>query len=149
MDDFDAFTKVIRGKHAGDSVKLKISHAKKEREITLTLGERPEDLDHPPVQQPDEEKPAAKRPWVGFALVEKNGKIVVEEVADGSPAATAKIKSGFAIVGAEGDDKITIDKLEKLIDSRKIGDTLKLTLENEDGFSKTITVKLGEKPKDK
>jgi serine protease Do len=148
VDDFQVFTQIIRSKHAGETVKLKISHDGKERDVTVTLGERPTENEapHPPAE---EEKPAAKRPWVGFALSEKNGKIVVDEVADGSPAATAKIKAGFAIIGADGDDKITIDKLEKLIDSRKIGDTLKLTLENEEGFSKTITVTLGERPKDK
>jgi S1-C subfamily serine protease len=144
MDDFEAFTKVIRAKVAGDAVKLKLSRDGKPREMTLTLGERTDDAGPPPT----EEKPGTKQPWVGFALGEKNGKIVVEEVANGSPAADAKIKVGYAVVGAEGDEKITIDKLDKLIQSRKIGDKLKLTFENEEGFTKSITVTLGERPKD-
>lgn len=154
MTDFDAFTKAIRSHAPGDVVKVKISRGGAEKEVSVTLGERPAELDqqHPQPQEEDEkgeEKPAPKKPWAGFAAVEKNGKVLVDEVAPGGPAEAAKLKAGMAVVGAEGEEKITIDRLAQMIEAKKIGDKLTLKVENDEGWTKTVTLVLGERPKDK
>ncbi|MEZ0230012.1 MAG: PDZ domain-containing protein [Planctomycetota bacterium] len=151
VDDPQAFTDLVRKYHAGDTVKLKVRRDGKSKDVSITLGERPGELDQQPNphENPHEQPTAAKKSWVGFELEERGGKIVVTDIAAGSPAESAKIKKGYAIVGANDDEKITLDKLEQLIASKKIGEKLTLRLENEDGFSKTVTVTLGERPKDK
>lgn len=150
VEDPQAFTDLIRTFHAGDSVKFKILRDGKTKELTATLAERPGNLDQPPPEGPTvDPKPANKRAWVGFELEEKGGKVVVTAIAPGSPAESAKIKTGYTIISAGDDDKLSLDKLEQLINSKKIGDKLTLKLENEDGFQKTVTVTLAERAKDK
>ncbi len=150
VDDPQAFTDLIRKHHAGDSVKLKISRDGKSKDVTVTLGERPANLDQQPNPHADPpEQPTAKKPWVGFEVEERGGKIFVTDIASGSPADHAKIKKGYAIIAVGDDEKLSLDALDKLIGSKKVGDKLSLKLENEDGFHKTVVVTLGERPKDR
>jgi S1-C subfamily serine protease len=154
LEDFEGFTSAIRAHAAGDSMRVKLSRDGAEKEVTVTLAERPSDLDQQPPREEEkkpEEKPAPKRPWVGFAVSEKNGKITIDEVAPGSPAEAAKLKAGWAVVGmgepaAPG---LTVDALDAAIKALSIGDKLVLKVENEDGWTKTVTVTLAERPKDK
>lgn len=160
---------IMKAYKAGDKVKLHIDREGWERDLSVELGERPPEADRPPAGDDDDEgegdkkpeapkaapkkadkaeKPAAPRPWLGIAVLEKGGVLVVDDVAEGSPAAKAKIQKGD-VVAFDVKGKVvkpaTADELGKLLADMKPGDTLVLVVDR-DGWTKKTSIQLGERP---
>ena len=96
-----------------------------------------------------------KRPYIGISgmdLDEKTAKIYnlvigvyVKTVEDFSAAEKGGLKPGDVIIEAEGKSIKTMDELNEIKNSHKIGDEITLKI-NRDGNEKEITIKLGEQP---
>ena len=96
-----------------------------------------------------------KRPYIGITgidLDEKTAKtynlvvgIYVKSVEDFSSAEKAGIKAGDVIIEADNTKITTMDELNKIKNSHKIGDEMKIKV-NRDNQEKGITIKLGEQP---
>lgn len=147
ITDIESFMTAVKSRKPGDVVKVRLAREGWEKTVTVTLGERPSQLDEGHGEQ------AEPKAWIGVAAVERDGKVVIDEVADAGPAAQAKLKKGDAIleVVLENEKRVkvaTLDDLEKLITSRKSGDRMMVVVER-DGWSKTVTLTLGDKPADK
>lgn len=96
-----------------------------------------------------------KRPYIGISgidLDESTAKtynlvigVYVKSVEDFSAAEKAGLKSGDVIISVEGKSIKTMDELNEIKNSHKIGDQLTLKI-NRDGNEKEITLTLGEQP---
>ena len=96
-----------------------------------------------------------KRPYIGITGMDLNAEtakknnlaegIYVKAVDDFSAAEKAGIKTGDVIVKADGQDAKTMDELNKIKNSHKIGDEIKITV-NRGGQEKELTLTLGEQP---
>lgn len=95
------------------------------------------------------------RPWLGLSLVTKaeaadygidfaQGLLVIK-VIPGSPAADAKISEGDLLTELEGQKTNTFDDIHRVLDAKKVGDLVTLTLMTSDG-QKKVQVRLGEMP---
>lgn len=96
-----------------------------------------------------------KRPYIGITgidLTEDMAKtynlvvgIYVKSIEDFSSAEKAGIKAGDVIIEADGTAVTTMDDLNKIKNSHKIGDEMKIKV-NRNGQEKELTVTLGEQP---
>ena len=96
-----------------------------------------------------------KRPYIGITgmdlseeLAKANNLVVgvyVKSVEDSSSAEKAGIKPGDVIIEADGTKVTTMDDLNKVKNSHKIGDEMKIKV-NRDGQERELTVTLGEQP---
>ena len=96
-----------------------------------------------------------KRPYIGISgmeLDEKTAKannlvqgIYVKSVDDFSAGEKAGIKIGDVIIEADGKKVSTMDELNEVKNSHKIGDEMKIKV-NRDGQEKELTITLGEQP---
>ena len=96
-----------------------------------------------------------KRPYIGISgmdLTEKTAKannlavgIYVKSVDDFSAAEKAGMKIGDVIIEANGKKISTMDELNEIKNSHKIGDEMKIKV-NRDGQEKELTITLGEQP---
>lgn len=96
-----------------------------------------------------------RRPYIGISgmdLDEKTAKvynlvigIYVKSVDDFSAAEKAGLKIGDVIIEADGKKITTMDELNEIKNSHKIGDELKIKV-SRDGSEKELTIKLGEQP---
>ena len=96
-----------------------------------------------------------KRPYIGISgmdLDEKTAKannlvvgVYVKSIEDFSAGEKAGIKIGDVIIEADGKKITTMDELNELKNSHKIGDEFKIKV-NRDGKEKELTIKLGEQP---
>lgn len=96
-----------------------------------------------------------KRPYIGISgsdLDESTAQkyhlvvgVYVKSVEDFSAAEKAGLKSGDVIIEADGKSIKTMDELNEIKNSHKIGDELKLKI-NRDGNEKEVTITLGEQP---
>lgn len=95
------------------------------------------------------------RPYIGITginldedLAKKNNLVIgiyIKSVQDFSPAEKAEIKVGDVIVKADGKDVKTMDELNEIKNSHKIGETMNITV-NRNGETKDLTVTLAETP---
>ena len=96
-----------------------------------------------------------KRPYIGITgidLDEQTAKtynlvigVYVKSVEDFSSAEKAGIKPGDVIIEADGTKITNMDDLNKIKNSHKIGDEMKIKV-NREGQEKELTIKLGEQP---
>lgn len=96
-----------------------------------------------------------KRPYIGISgmdLDEQTAKannlvvgIYVKSVDEFSAGEKAGIKIGDVIIQADGKDIKTMDELNEIKNSHKIGDQMKIKV-NRDGQEKELTITLGEQP---
>ena len=96
-----------------------------------------------------------RRPYIGITgmdLDEETAKandlvvgIYVKAVDDFSAAEKAGVKPGDVIIEADGTKVTTMDDLNKVKNSHKIGDEMKIKV-NRDGQERELTVTLGEQP---
>ena len=62
---------------------------------------------------------SADAPWLGIEVAERDGNVVVTEVADGSPADTAGIRRGDVVEGiGEQPVRSTLDYLRRIVEAR-------------------------------
>lgn len=71
--------------------------------------------------------------------------IYIKVIQNLSPAASADLKTGDVIVGANGTSVKTMDELNKIKESKNIGDTLELEI-NRNGQTFKVNIKLAEQP---
>lgn len=96
-----------------------------------------------------------KRPYIGISgidLDETTAKkynlvvgVYVKSVEDFSSAEKGGLKAGDVIIEADGKSIKSMDELNEIKNSHKIGDTMQLKV-NRDGSEKEITLTLGEQP---
>ena len=96
-----------------------------------------------------------KRPYIGLTgmdldeeTAEKNNLVpgvYVKSIEDFSSAEKAGIKPGDVIIEADGTKISTMDDLNKIKNSHKIGDEMKIKV-NRNGQERELTVTLGEQP---
>lgn len=96
-----------------------------------------------------------KRPYIGITGIDLNEQtaktynlvigVYIKSVEDFSSAEKAGLKPGDVIIEADGTKITTMDELNKIKNSHKIGDEMKLKV-NRDGQEKEITLTLGEQP---
>ena len=96
-----------------------------------------------------------KRPFIGISGIDLNAEtaktynlvegVYVKSVEDFSAAEKAGLKAGDVIIEVEGKSIKTMDELNEIKNSHKIGDELKLKI-NRNGTEKEITLTLGEQP---
>lgn len=96
-----------------------------------------------------------RRPYIGISgldLDEETAKrynlvqgVYVKSVETFSAAEKAELKPGDVIIEADGQKITSMDELNKIKNSKQIGDEVKLKI-NRDGEEKEITLKLGEQP---
>ncbi len=96
-----------------------------------------------------------KRPYIGISgmdLTEKTAKannlvvgIYVKSIDDFSAGEKAGLKIGDVIIEADGKKITTMDELNEIKNSHKIGDEMKIKV-NRDGQEKELTLTLGEQP---
>ena len=96
-----------------------------------------------------------KRPYIGLTgmdLDEETAKkynlvvgVYVKSIEDFSSAEKAGIKPGDVIIEADGTKITTMDDLNKIKNSHKIGDEMKIKV-NREGQERELTVTLGEQP---
>jgi S1-C subfamily serine protease len=145
--------KIVQGKRPGDKLVLRVERDEWARRFEVVLGSRPSEDGTP---RPRSERPAepktpseAKPAFLGIAPVDAEGKVLVDDVQEGSPARAAGLKQGDKIVGwLDGDahhDVKNSEALSRLIDSKRAGDVIVLEVER-DGWVKKVKVKLGERP---
>jgi putative serine protease PepD len=86
-------------------------------------------------------------PYIGVSVGTATGNAgaQVASVVDGSPASKAGVAQGDVITKADGTDIHTSDDLLNVVQAKKVGDELKLTV-SRDGSRKDITVTVGESP---
>lgn len=96
------------------------------------------------------------RPYIGITGIDLDESTVkrydlatlgvyIKSVQDFSPAEKAGLQSGDIIIKADGKDIKTMDELNEIKNTHKIGDTITLTI-NKNGNEKEITVTLEETP---
>ena len=71
--------------------------------------------------------------------------VYVKSIEDFSSAEKAGIKPGDVIIEADGTKITTMDELNKIKNSHKIGDEMKIKV-NREGQERELTVTLGEQP---
>ena len=96
-----------------------------------------------------------KRPYIGITGIDLDQKtaeynklvvgIYIKEVEDFSAAQKGGLKVGDVIIEADGTKVTTMDELNKIKNSHKIGDELKLKV-NRNGQEKEIVITLAEQP---
>ena len=96
-----------------------------------------------------------KRPYIGISGMDLNEKtakannlvagIYVKSVDDFSAAEKAGIKPGDVIIETDGKKISTMDELNEIKNSHKIGEEMKIKV-NRDGQEKELTITLGEQP---
>ena len=96
-----------------------------------------------------------KRPFIGISGIDLNAEtaktynlvegVYVKSVEDFSAAEKAGLKAGDVIIEVEGKSIKTMNELNEVKNSHKIGDELKLKI-NRAGTEKEITLTLGEQP---
>ncbi len=73
------------------------------------------------------------RPWIGISMNETKEGVIVEEVAQGSPAAAKGIQPRDQILQIEGKPVKTARDVQRAILRRKAGDTITLLIQRKDG----------------
>ena len=96
-----------------------------------------------------------KRPFIGISGIDLNAEtaktynlvegVYIKSVEDFSAAEKAGLKAGDVIIEVEGKSIKTMNELNEVKNSHKIGDELKLKI-NRNGTEKEITLTLGEQP---
>lgn len=99
-----------------------------------------------------------KRPWLGVVIQEitsemaehvdvKEG-VIVAEVKDGSPADEAGLEAGDIITEFNGKNLRTPHDLQRRVLAQNIGEDVSVTIKNQDGETRNVTVELAELPGD-
>jgi predicted metalloprotease with PDZ domain len=136
MSDF--FTRYVRGIH---ELPLEQLLAKFGVRLCLRPAEGPRDTGGKPA------KPGRKlHPWLGAALVERNGRAVFSVVHTGSPAEQAGISSSDEAVAIDG-LKVTASNIYSRLKGYHAGDTAQVTVFRGDELLK-FAVRLEDPPAD-
>jgi membrane-associated protease RseP (regulator of RpoE activity) len=86
--------------------------------------------------------PAAETAWLGVAVKDTDGQVVIARVQTGSPADTADLQNGDVIVALNGNAIATADDLVTQVQAAAAGDVITLDI-TRDGTAMSIEVTLG------
>jgi len=84
-----------------------------------------------------------KKVFCGIVFEEKEGVLVVESVAEGSPAEKAGVKRGDVLLEMDGKRINSIEEYQKILNGKSVGDTLYLRIERS-GVEMSFKLKLTE-----
>jgi membrane-associated protease RseP (regulator of RpoE activity) len=149
-DQVDALVELIRGKKAGQRVRLKLSRNGNEMVVMVKLGERPKDSEAPEPAETKGERPpapqgeaqAAGRPRLGVEIRETGEGLEVSRVLEGSPAEKAGIHDHDRIVRVGDVEVHTFADVERAMSGHKSGDKLAVQVRTGDG-TRSVMVVLG------
>lgn len=117
--------------------------------LEATLGRRPTEAAPPapratPSQPPAVAPGADKKPYVGIALIDNDGKgpLKVEDVQAGSPAERFGVRPGDGVLMVNGAEVKTIEQFVKAMEGKVAGDVVTLKIER-DGWRSDLRVTLG------
>lgn len=144
VNDEQVLIEVLRATKPGDKITLKVARGGWAKDVEIVLGNRPapEDNNDTPKAAPGPKPSAKKRGFLGVALDEKNGQVVIDEVQAGSPADKAALKKGDVVLAVNGTKIGSIDDLAKAMKGLYAGDTLDLVISRE-GWKRNLKVTLG------
>jgi len=166
LDEDSNLADAIAAHAPGDRVVLTIERPSEEsREVTVTLGEHPEEsgkaylgVEYLPLPRVhvfgDGAEPFRFRFGKGIPLPleipdlegVETGAVVVD-VAEGSPAQTAGLRDGDVITAIEGEPLPALSDVREAVAARKPGDTLRLTVHRSgEAEAIEVTATLGESP---
>ena len=84
--------------------------------------------------------------YLGVATADASGEgAALSEVRSGTPAARADLQNGDVVTKLDGESISSADELRRLIDAKRPGDEVELTIER-NGSTKTLSVTLGTRP---
>jgi putative serine protease PepD len=86
------------------------------------------------------------RAYLGIRIGQTNAGVYVNSVTRGGPAAKAGLKVGDVITAVDGKPTQTIDLLSSALAAKKPGQTVKLSIVEQNGAKKTASVTLGQFP---
>lgn len=86
--------------------------------------------------------PASDSGWLGVTLAENDGKVTIEQVIDGSPAAAAGLQAGDVIVTFDGEEIGGVEALVEAVTGHKPGATVRMQVDR-GGERRRIRAKLG------
>lgn len=96
-----------------------------------------------------------KRPYIGISCIEVNESdakefdipkgVMIQNIEKGSPADKSKLQRGDIIVGVDSKDIETMDELNKIKYTKKVGDTLNLKIYRDDKYVNIDLVLVEEK----
>jgi membrane-associated protease RseP (regulator of RpoE activity) len=140
-DQVDALVELIRGKKAGQRVRLKLSRNGTEMVVLVKLGEKPKDSEAPePAETPKGERPPAPqgeaqagRPRIGVEIRETGEGLEVSRVLEGSPAEKAGIHEHDRIVRIGDVEVHAFADIEKAMSQHKAGDKVAVQVRSGDG----------------
>jgi putative serine protease PepD len=86
------------------------------------------------------------RAYLGIHIGETNSGVYIGGVTSGGPAAKAGLKVGDVITAVDGKQTLTTDRLGAALAAKKPGQTVKLSIVEQNGTKKTASVTLGQFP---
>jgi len=86
------------------------------------------------------------RAYLGIHIGETNAGVYITAVTSGGPSANAGIKVGDVITAVDGKQTLTTDRLGAALASKKPGQTVKLSIVEQNGTKKSTSVTLGQFP---
>jgi len=138
--DASGLVEALQGKRPGDRLRLRVARDGRELALTVVLGARPDETPEPePAPEP------TTGPWLGVALAEDGGRLVIDEVAPGSPAGRAGFEAGDVVLRAGGTPVRSLEAFGRLLGDYGVGDELRLLIER-DGWEKEFTLTLARRP---
>lgn len=138
---------VLGQSRVGAKVDLVVRREGWDKRVSITLGVRSEEPPASPEQPEAPEQPSAegKSGYLGIAIEESNGKVVVDEVEAGSPAEKGAMKKGDVIVSVNGSPVASGSDLGGVLSKCSAGDTVTMVIER-GGWKRTIKITLGTRP---
>ncbi|MCA9908274.1 MAG: PDZ domain-containing protein [Anaerolineae bacterium] len=96
----------------------------------------------PSTETQSEETQAAATAWLGVAIVDQDGQVVIARVQSGSPAATADLQVGDVVVSFNGEAVSAAADLSAMVQAAAPGDAVTLEIER-NGETVSVDVTLG------
>ena len=121
----------LKGKKPGDKVTLKVLRGKETKEITVTLGKRPEEprAAAPPPPKAEPSKPVEKPGRIGITPGDPTGKgMAIEKVGAESAAGKAGIQAGDVLAKLDATPIWKESDLKAFMDKTKPGQKVEVTI---------------------
>ncbi len=112
--------------------------------VTFDKGVEGKEIKPPPLPAPPP-KEERGQPHLGITVQEKDSKLVITEMASGSPAQKAGLRAGWIILELNGEKAGSLASFEAKFAKFRPGQRIKLRVQREDGWKKTFTITLGRK----
>jgi S1-C subfamily serine protease/photosystem II stability/assembly factor-like uncharacterized protein len=125
LDDYSQVTEQIRGKQAGDKLKLVISRGNESKEVTITLQDRPTGFGGGAGRFGGQ---SASDVYLGIQGENAPGGARLTAITDDGPAEKAGLETGDILKAIDGKEIASYEALVDDIRARRAGDSIKLTV---------------------